>query len=209
MSDKGRFITVEGQDGAGKSTNIQTVIETLSDAGIECLETREPGGTPLGEALRGLLLERDQFEIAALPELLMMFAARAQHLQSVIKPALAEGVWVVCDRFTDASYAYQGGGRELPFSDIDTLKTLVQGNLTPDLTLILDVPPEIGLARTDQRGERDRFEIENIEFKQRVRDAYLAIAGAEPNRVALIDASQPLSTVHTRIKELLAQRFEL
>lgn len=200
----GRFITVEGIEGVGKSTNIGFVANELRRAGHAVIETREPGGTSLGERVRDLLLSPET-RIEPLTELLLMFAARAAHLDEVIRPALRSGKWVVCDRFTDASHAYQGAGRGLPAASIDTLATLVQGDLQPDLTLLLDAPLSISTERQAGRVQRDRFEQEPGDFFQRVREAYLAIAAADPKRVRVIDASRPLPVVQDELRHVLAE----
>jgi len=201
--ERGRFITVEGIEGVGKSTNLGFVANELRRAGHAVVETREPGGTGLGERIRELLLSPES-RIAPLTELLLMFAARAAHIEEVIRPALNGGKWVVCDRFTDASHAYQGGGRGLPPETIDTLATVVQGGLRPDLTLLLDAPLTISAERQAGRGTRDRFEQESTEFFQRVRQAYLDLATREPARIRLINASRPLAEVQDDIRRALA-----
>ncbi len=200
----GRFITVEGIEGVGKSTNLSFVANELRRAGHAVVETREPGGTSLGERIRELLLSPET-RIGPLTELLLMFAARATHLDEVIRPALGSGKWVVCDRFTDASHAYQGGGRGLPASTIDALAALVQGDLRPDLTLLLDAPLKIAVERQAGRGHRDRFEQEPAEFFGRVREAYLGLAASNPDRVRLIDAGRTLPEVQEDIRRALAE----
>jgi len=185
-----RFITLEGGEGAGKSSSLAVIADFLRARGIAHRVTREPGGTALGEAIRSLLLGETEEGVDPLAELLLVFAARAQHLARVIRPALAAGIWVVCDRFTDASYAYQGGGRELGAAPVAVLERLVHGGLRPDLTLVLDIEPRLGLARIGDRGPRDRFEREQIAFFERVRTAYRQRAAAEPGRCRLIDAGQ-------------------
>ncbi len=200
----GRFITVEGIEGVGKSTNLSFIAEVLRQAGHDVVETREPGGTPFGERIRALLLNPAE-PIAPLPELLLMFAARAAHLDAVIQPALARGQWVVCDRFTDASRAYQGGGRGLPAASIDMLATLVQGDLRPDHTLLLDAPVAVSNDRQASRNHRDRFEREAPAFFERVRQAYREIAAREPERVHVIDASPPLADVQNAIRRWLTE----
>ena len=200
----GRFITVEGIEGVGKSTNLGFVANELRRAGHTVVETREPGGTALGERIRDLLLSPDT-RIGPLSELLLMFAARATHLDEVINPALSSGKWVVCDRFTDASHAYQGGGRGLPGTTISTLASLVQGDLRPDLTLLLDAPLRVSAERQAGRGHRDRFEQEPAEFFGRVRQAYLDLAAGDPARVRLIDANRPLADVQEDIRRALAE----
>ncbi|MBX9606391.1 MAG: dTMP kinase [Gammaproteobacteria bacterium] len=203
----GCFITLEGIEGVGKSSAVACVVDWLSAQGRTVMSTREPGGTALGEQLRQVLLARDGVPIAPLAELLLMFAGRAQHLAERIRPALARGETVVCDRFTDATFAYQGGGRGLPAADIAAAARLVHGDLAPDLTLLLDAPPALGLGRVLERGAADRFETEQVEFFTRVRDAYLELAAREPARFVVIDASQPLETVHASIRAALAARL--
>lgn len=196
---RGRFITLEGGEGVGKSTNLQFIQQLLAQKQIEVLLTREPGGTELAEKIRQLLLEKHSESITPQAELLLVFAARAQHVQHVILPALAQGKWVVSDRFTDATYAYQGGGRHMDSQLIAWLETAVQGELRPDLTLLLDAPVETGLLRARHRGELDRFESEQRDFFQRVRQAYLTRARQNPQRYAIIDAALPLAEVQNRI----------
>jgi dTMP kinase len=199
----GKFITIEGTEGVGKSTNLAYVHNWLQGRGVEVLVTREPGGTPLTEEVRGLLLAKRDEAVDETAELLLVFAARAQHLQQIIKPALARGVWVLCDRFTDATYAYQGGGRGLSLQTIAQLEQLVQGDLRPDLTLILDIDVELGLNRAKARGELDRFESETLAFFERVRAAYRERAGQAPERYALVDAGQELAAVQKDIDTVL------
>jgi dTMP kinase len=201
---KGRFITIEGVEGVGKSTNLVFVQTLLQAAGREVTVTREPGGTPPGEAIRSLLLDPAYRGICADCELLLMFAARAEHLDKVIRPALEQGQWVLCDRFTDATYAYQGGGRGIERGRIAELEQYVQGAFGPDLTLLLDVPVEVGLGRAGRRGLLDRFEREEIAFFERVRQAYLEQAQKEPARYRVIDASGPLVAVQRQIEKALA-----
>lgn len=198
---RGRFITVEGTEGVGKSTNIALVKSWLTQNNIPFIATREPGGTPLAESLRELLLANRTEVVDATAELLMVFAARAQHLNTVIQPALAAGQWVLSDRFTDATYAYQGCGRGLSLQTITQLEQLVQGELRPDLTLYLDVDVSVGLERARQRGELDRFEQEDIAFFERVRQGYLDRVAANPSAYAVIDAGQDLEGVQ---RDLLA-----
>ncbi|MCG7900095.1 MAG: dTMP kinase [Candidatus Thiodiazotropha lotti] len=205
---KGRFITVEGGEGAGKSSNLDYIRNLLSSAGKQVVFTREPGGTPLGEAIRDLLLGHQHTGMADDTELLLMFAARAEHLQQKIKPALQQGQWVLCDRFTDASYAYQGAGRGLASDRIASLEQFVQGELRPDLTLLLDLPVEQGLARAGQRSEPDRFEKQEMSFFEKVRAGYLEIAAREPHRVKIIDASKPLETVQQQIDHVVTAFLE-
>lgn len=205
---KGIFITIEGGEGVGKSTNIEVAIAFLQSNGIDFIQTREPGGTLLAEKVRTLLLEDHGEDFDTTAELLLMFAARAQHLNKLIKPALDRGTWVLCDRFTDATYAYQGGGRQLDTKLIAQLETLVQHDLRPDLTIILDLDPEAGIERARQRGELDRFEQEQLAFFQRVRASYLEIAAKEPQRCAVIDASQSVDAVRASVQQVLQERLE-
>ena len=196
----GRFITLEGGEGAGKSTQLQTVARSLTAAGIPFLTTREPGGTSRAEAIRGLLLSPGEREpMASETELLLMFAARAQHVKQRIEPALAAGTWVLCDRFTDATRAYQGGGRGLDLSQIDALAAWVHGGCWPDLTLLLDVPAAQGLARAEKRSAKDRIEQEALAFFERVRAHYLAQAAAEPERFRVIDAAPAEAAVTAQV----------
>nr|WP_298380929.1 dTMP kinase [uncultured Halomonas sp.] len=201
----GRFITLEGGEGVGKSTNLSVVCEFLESRGVEVLRTREPGGTLRGEAIRQLLLDPvEQEPLSDDAELLLIFAARAQHLEQLIRPALARGAWVVCDRFTDATFAYQGGGRGIDSARIATLEALVQRGLEPDLTLLLDMPVSAAQRRVNDRGnERDRFEQERVDFFTAVREAYLRRAEADPERFAIIDAAQPLANVQQHIQTVL------
>ena len=198
------FITFEGFVGAGKSSNISYVETLLKSSGKPVMLTREPGGTPLGESLRELLLGHQHGGMSFKAELLLMFAARAQHLESKILPALERGEWVICDRFTDATYAYQGGGRHLDTAAISVLETLVQGERRPDLTILLDLPVSLGLERAGKRSLPDRFEREKHDFFERVRAAYLQIAEREPQRVKVVDASLPLEQVQQQIKSVLS-----
>ena len=197
----GQLITLEGGEGVGKTTNLAFIERYFDDRGIPLLRTREPGGTPLGENIRELLLQGDAMDLKA--ELLLVFAARAQHVAAVIRPALSVGTWVLSDRFTDASYAYQWGGRGLSLEMIETLERWVQDMLQPDLTLLLDLPVETGMARAKDRGRPDRFESEQLDFFERVRAAYVGRAKAYPQRFRRIDASQALETVQAQIKSHL------
>ena len=197
---QGRFITLEGGEGVGKTTNMAFITDCLNQAGIDWIATREPGGTPLAERIRDLLLSASEDAPSELTELLLMFAARAQHLEQVIKPALARGCWVICDRFTDATYAYQGGGRGQNNHQIAQMESLVQGDLRPDLTLLLDMPIENSGQRLEQRGvSKDRFEQEKAAFFERVRQAYLQRALAYPLRFRVINACLPLAEVQAQI----------
>lgn len=201
---RGRFITLEGGEGAGKSTQLQTVAACLTAAGIPFLTTREPGGTPRAEAIRGLLLSPGEAEpMASETELLLMFAARAQHVKQRIAPALAAGTWVLCDRFTDATRAYQGGGRGLDLSQIEALAAWVHGDCWPDLTLLLDVPAAQGLARAAKRSAKDRIEQETLAFFERVRAHYLAQAAAEPARFRVIDAAPAEAAVTAQVTAMV------
>ncbi len=202
---RGKFITVEGQDGAGKSTNLEVIAEYLHAQDITLVQTREPGGTVFGERIRELLLDSTDKDFGDLTELLLVFAARAQHLEEVIEPALAAGQWVLCDRFTDATYAYQGSGRGIAWSAIQRLEHLVQQGRKPDLTLLLDLPVEVGQQRADDRSAADRFELQKLEFKQHVRDGYLKIADAEPERIKIIDAGQTKDQVADAIRRCLSE----
>jgi dTMP kinase len=200
---KGMFITLEGGEGAGKSTQLAYVRQRLEGAGLPLHVTREPGGTPLAERIRDLLLDHRHTAMAADTELLLMFAARAQHLAELIRPALAAGEWVLCDRFTDATYAYQGGGRGIDPARIAVLEDWVQGELRPHLTLLLDLPVATGMARANDRGELDRFEREQQAFFERVRAAYLARAAREPGRYRVLDAAQSMEAVQRQIDAVL------
>ena len=201
MATNGKLITVEGSEGAGKSTNIEVVCDVLNAAGIDYVQTREPGGTPLAEEIRTVLLTpRPDETVAPITETLLAFAARAQHIQGVIQPALNAGVWVVCDRFTDATYAYQGGARGVPEAVIQYLEQTVQESLRPDLTLYFDVDPEIGAERIAGRAQ-DRLEQEDLSFFRAVRSAYLKRATDE--RFKVIDANQPLAAVAGQLRTLV------
>lgn len=200
ISMTGKFITVEGIEGVGKSTNIEFIRGIIEAAGKDVVVTREPGGTSVGEEIRRLLLDYRNNGMSGDTELLLMFAARAEHLARVIRPALDSGQYVLCDRFTDATYAYQGGGRNIPFNRIAMLEDWVQGGLRPHLTLLLDVPVATGMQRAVQRSQADRFEQEQHDFFERVRDTYLTLAKREPERIRIIDASQSLEAVQTRIQ---------
>ncbi|MCA1770008.1 MAG: dTMP kinase [Halomonas sp.] len=205
---RGRFITLEGGEGVGKSTNLARVVAWLEARGLEVVQTREPGGTPRAETIRELLLDPGVEEpLDADAELLLVFAARAQHLAQVVRPALARGAWVVCDRFTDATFAYQGGGRGIDPARIAELERFVQRGLVPDLTLLLDMPVEAARGRLAARGgEQDRFERERDSFFTAVRKAYLARAAANPGRIVVMDASRPLVEVGEQIEAILSAR---
>ncbi len=204
---RGLFITVEGGEGVGKSSNIKFIQSLIEARGLECIVTREPGGTPMAEEIREVLLKKRNEPVCIETELLLMFAARAQHLQQLIQPALARGAWVLSDRFTDATYAYQSGGRGVSAEKVALLENFVQGDFRPDLTLLLDAPVEIGMSRAQKRGELDRFESEKVEFFTRVRNNYLQRAAAEPNRFKFVDASLPLEDVQRQIAHALGSFF--
>jgi dTMP kinase len=202
----GRFITLEGIEGAGKSTVAKYVGDWLAGQGIPVRLTREPGGTPLAERVRGIVLERGTEQVSAVTETLLMFAARALHVENVIAPSLRAGEWVVCDRFTDATRAYQGCGRGVDAALIDSLARAVHPQLTPDCTLLLDLPVAAGLARARERGggSADRFEAETVSFFEKVRAGYLTLAGREPVRIRVIDAAAPLAEVQRQVAAILA-----
>jgi dTMP kinase len=205
----GRLITIEGIEGVGKSTNVNFVADYFRARGATVIITREPGGTEIGERIRELILMTPGEGLSDLGELLLMFAARAEHLAGLILPALARGDTVVCDRFTDATFAYQGGGRGLNWEVIAALRDIVQGALRPDLTLLLDAPTEVSVERIVGREWLDRFEQERADFFGRVRQAYLSIAAQEPGRVQVINASKPLPDVQLAIRDALDKKFEV
>ena len=196
---EGVFITLEGGEGVGKSTNILFIKQLLEDAGVSVVTTREPGGTAVAEKIRQLLLENRDEVVSEQAELLLMFAARAQHIYHKIQPALSRGQWVLCDRFTDATYAYQGGGRNMDVNMIEWLESKVQGALRPDVTLLLDAPIEVGMERASKRGQLDRFELEKHAFFERVRAAYLQRAQQNPQQIKVINAAQSLTKVQSEI----------
>lgn len=200
---KGKFITLEGSEGAGKTTAMDAICDWAKNASVEFIVTREPGGTPTAEKIRNLLLDKNNEGILPDTELLLMFAARAQHLNELILPAISEGKWVICDRFTDATYAYQGGGRGIGMERIELLENWVQGELRPDLTILLDLPVEVGLSRASQRSEPDRFELEKVEFFERVRQVYLRRAKLFPAQFRIIDASKNIDQVREQIQLVL------
>jgi len=200
---RGKFITLEGGEGVGKTTNLHFIESYLLEHDIPVVVTREPGGTPLAEKIRQLLLDNDSEAVSETAELLLIFAARAQHIKHVIEPALAQGTWVICDRFTDATYAYQGGGRNMRISTIESLENWVQGSLRPDLTLLFDAPVEIGLERARLRSAFDRFELEKTNFFEQVRRAYLLQLELNPQRIKLIKANQPLIDVQKALLDLI------
>ena len=202
-SHKGFFITLEGIEGAGKSTHATYMADLLQQHGHQVLVTREPGGTAFGEQIRTILLQHNALNINAMSELLLMFAARAQHLAEIILPALAQGKTVLCDRFTDSSFAYQGGGRGIPSEFIYTLSNVVHPDLKPDLTLLFDLAPATGLGRAKAATTADRFESETIDFFNAVRSAYLKIAADEPERIRIVDAEQDIESIQTEIKQMM------
>jgi dTMP kinase len=199
---RGRFITVEGIEGVGKSSNIDALVTYIETAGYDVLTTREPGGTPLAEDIRNLLMHRGDEPIPEIAELLMMFAARSLNVENNIRPALNAGKWVVCDRFTDSSRAYQSGGRGLAMETVDQLAEWVHGDLWPDLTILLDAPVEVGMARAGNRSEPDRIEQEEHAFFARVRESYLQQAAAEPDRFVVLDTTRELKAVQADVVQL-------
>lgn len=208
MTQRGRFITFEGTEGVGKSTQLRTAADTLAALGVEFIVTREPGGTPMAEVIRELLLAPRDEPVNDTTELLLMFAARAQHLHTRILPELKAGRWVLCDRFTDATFAYQGGGRGVPAERIALLEDLVQGDVRPDQVILLDAPVETGMTRARHRGDLDRFEQEALAFFERIRATYLQRASADPERYQIVDAARPLEVVtedvESRISAMVA-----
>ena len=204
---QGKFITFEGTEGVGKSTQIQLLENYLKTKNISCIVTREPGGTKLGERVREILLDNDGVEMDPMTELLLMFSARAQHLNEVIYPALKVNTWVLCDRFTDASYAYQGGGRGLSFPVINRIENTVQNQFRPDLTILLSGDIQEGMRRVSKRGEKDRFEQEHLAFFERVRSSYLKLAKANPERFSVVDADQKIDKIALAIQSAVKQRF--
>jgi len=199
----GKFITIEGTEGAGKSTGLNYIKDVLQQKGIDFITTREPGGTPIAEKIRELLLDKANTALCDDAELLLMFAARAQHLNELIIPALQSGQWVISDRFTDATYAYQGGGRGLPWKKIAQLEQWVQGDLRPDATILLDIPVEQGMERVRSRGETDRFEEEQMSFFSRIREAYLRLARENPQRYYIIDTRPAIEEVYQQLDRVL------
>jgi dTMP kinase len=207
--NRGFFISLEGGEGAGKSTQNRRIVQWLEARGARVVETREPGGTPVSEQIRKVLLDTRNAGLTATAELLLMFAARSQLVEEVILPALADNKLVVCDRFTDASYAYQGGGRQLGAETVAVVEKLVLGDLEPDLTLLFDVPVRVGMARVAGRGEADRFEVESLHFFERVRQAYLQRATARPHRFRIIDAGQDEEQVWRQVESVLSEALGL
>ncbi len=203
--ERGKFITIEGIEGVGKSTNMAVLVERIQAAGHKVLTTREPGGTPMAEDIRELLVRPSDEPIPEIAELLLIFAARSLNVNNVIIPALDAGTWVISDRFTDSSRAYQGGGRGIPMDTIDLLADWVHGDAWPDLTILLDAPVEIGMERAGRRSAPDRFEQERDDFFQRVRECYLQLASREPSRFVVIDTTQSLDEVKANIDTLADQ----
>jgi dTMP kinase len=201
--ERGKFITIDGVEGAGKSTQIEFICEYLKAKGVNVILTREPGGTDIGEKIRTLLLSNSTGKMHADTELMLMFAARNEHIQNKIMPALKHGDWVLSDRFTDASYAYQGGGRGLDVSRIAQLEQWVSQDFTPDMTLLLDVPVEIGMLRVESRGKKDRIELEGANFFNRVRQGYIDRSEQFPERIKLIDSSQTVEHTKQQVKVIL------
>lgn len=208
MTMAGRFITLEGVEGCGKSTQLEFVASFLHEQGKNVLSTREPGGTPVGERVREILLDNDLPAMEAETELMLMFAARLEHVRKVILPALEAGTWVVSDRFYDASYAYQGYGRGVLLERIDKLRANSIGDLQPDLTILLDVPLEISEQRVTTRGNQDRFENEHSEFHSKVRNGYLQLAKLDKDRIYIVDAAQSLADVQREVKKVLSTLIE-
>lgn len=203
MNARGRFVTVEGGEGVGKSTSLEFLRGLIEERGFDVVTTREPGGTPAAERIRALLLEHGDEPMPDAAELLLFFAARSLHVENLIRPALARGRWVVCDRFTDATRAYQWSGRGMDRGVIERLADLVHPGLEPDLVLLLDAPPEVGRDRARRRGDADRLEQEQAAFHQRVRDGYRALAAEKPERFCVVDAAQPVAAVHAGIEQAI------
>jgi dTMP kinase len=201
--ERGKFISVEGIEGVGKSTNIDVVVRRIEAAGHKVLTTREPGGTPFAEDIREILMNRNDEPIPEIAEVLLMFAARSFNVNNVIVPALEAGTWVVCDRFTDSSRAYQSGGRGIPMETIDRVADWVHGDTWPDVTILLDAPVEVGMERAGKRSAPDRFEQERHDFFQRVRECYLQIAAREPDRFVVIDTTADIAAVRTDVANLI------
>lgn len=202
--ESGKFITIEGIEGVGKSTHMKRLIERIEGAGHKVIATREPGGTPTAELIRDAVLGHAKEPIPDIAELLLMFASRSILVENVVRPALTAGTWVVSDRFVDASRAYQGGGRGIPMDRVNDLADWVLGDLRPDITILLDAPVETGMARTDNRGEPDRLDIERADFYGRVRETYLQLVASEPNRFIVVDASGTLDDVKAAMDTVAA-----
>lgn len=201
---RGKFITIEGIEGVGKSTNIDYLAGIIEANGHTVMKTREPGGTPIAERIRNILKEHGDEPLPDVAELLLMFAARSINVNNAIQPALSNGTWVISDRFTDSTRAYQGGGRGFPRDSIEWLAAFVHGDLQPDLTILLDAPVEIAMQRADRRGDPDRFEVERAEFFDRIRQSYLQLAESEPGRFVVVDCSLDLEAVQAAISEIAA-----
>lgn len=201
---RGKFITIEGIEGVGKSTNIDYLAGIIEANGHTVMKTREPGGTPIAEDIRRILKEHGDEPLPDVAELLLMFAARSINVNNAIQPALSNGTWVISDRFTDSTRAYQGGGRGFPRDSIEWLAAFVHGDLQPDLTILLDAPVEIAMQRADRRGDPDRFEVERAEFFDRIRQSYLQLAESEPGRFVVVDCSLDLEAVQAAISEIAA-----
>ncbi len=206
--NNGKFITIEGIEGVGKSTHVDRLVGHIKAQGHDVLTTREPGGTPTAEYIRDVVLGHNDENIPDIAELLLMFASRSLNVENIIRPALSAGTWVVCDRFVDASRAYQGGGRGIPMQHINTLADWVLGDLCPDITILLDAPVDVGMSRTTRRGNPDRLDVERAEFYTRVRDCYLDLAKAEPERFVIVDASGSLDEVRALIDALAIEILE-
>ena len=206
---RGKFITIEGIEGTGKSTHMQRLVEQIERAGYSVQTAREPGGTPTAERIRDVVLGHAEEPVPEIAELLLMFASRSLLVENLIRPALAKGSWVVCDRFVDASRAYQGGGRGIPMQQVDQLADWVLGDLRPDLTILLDAPVEVGMARAGSRGNPDRLDIEKADFYTRVRDTYLALAAEHPERWVIVDAAGELDEVRAAMDAVAARILEL
>lgn len=205
---RGRFITVEGIEGVGKSTHIARLVARIEAAGHTVLTTREPGGTPVAERIRRAVLDHSDEAVPAIAELLLMFASRSVLVENLIRPALESGSWVVSDRFVDASRAYQSGGRGIPMARVDQLAEWVLGDLVPDVTLLLDAPVEIAMARTGRRGDPDRLDVESAEFYERVRRTYLELAESEPERFVIVDASGAVEDVSAAVDRAIDRVLE-
>lgn len=208
MNKRGYFISIEGVEGVGKSTNLAFLEGMLREAGVEFITTREPGGTEIAEKIRNILLDKSNADMTDTAELMLVFAARSHHLETLVSPALESGKWVICDRFTDSTYAYQGGGRQMSNQTIGQIEAFSINSFQPDITLLLDLPTEIGLARAQKRGELDRFESESAEFFLRVREAFLSRARQYPARFSVIDASQSLDVVQSDIRKVVEPKLE-
>ena len=205
--ERGKFITIEGIEGVGKSTNMAVIVERIEAAGHQVLTTREPGGTPFAEDIRDILMNRGDEPVPEIAELLLMFAARSFNVTNVIEPALKAGTWVVCDRFTDSTRAYQGGGRGIPMETINRMAEWVHGDTWPDLTILLDAPVDVGMARAGSRSEPDRFEQEKHEFFERVRACYRGLAEAEKERFVVVDTTHDIERVKADVTAIIDRLF--